>query len=124
MKKVLLFSALLISLFVMVPPSVRAEQKPEMIGEQMAVKLVRGLANTAFCFIEIPKQIDLTVSSMGGVGLLVGPLKGVGMTIYRAGAGVLEMVFFMVPQPGFYDPLIDPPYVWDAWESQKTQPEK
>jgi len=116
MKKNLLFSALLVASVVMLPPSVRAEQKPEMIAEKMAVKFTRGVANSFTSIIEFPKQIVLTTSDMGAAGVFVGPLKGIGMTVYRAFIGVSEAVFFMVPQPGYYDPMIDPVYVWEGWE--------
>ena len=116
MKMFLLISALLVASVVMPPSPVRAEQKPEMIAEKMAVKFTRGIANTLTSILEFPKQTVLTTREMGGAGLLVGPLKGVGMTLYRGIVGVAEAVFFMVPQPGYYDPMIDPPYVWQGWE--------
>jgi hypothetical protein len=25
----------------------------------------------------------------------------------------------MVPQPGYYDPMIDPAYVWEGWEPKR-----
>ena len=116
MKNVLLLSAMLVSIFVIFPSSLRAEQKPEMIAEKMAVKLTRGVANALTSFVELPKQTVLTAQEMGAVGCLVGPLKGVGMTIYRGFIGVTEAVFFMVPQPGYYDPMMDPAYVWQGRE--------
>jgi putative exosortase-associated protein (TIGR04073 family) len=119
MKKVLLFSALLFACVVTVPSLVRAEQQPEMIVEKMAVKFTRGVANTLTCIVELPKQTVLTARDMGGAGYIIGPLKGLGMTIYRGFIGVTEAVFFMVPQPGYYDAMIDPPYVWDGWEPKR-----
>ncbi|MDD5286434.1 MAG: exosortase system-associated protein, TIGR04073 family [Desulfuromonadaceae bacterium] len=116
MKMFLLISALFVASVVIPPSPVRAEQKPEMIAEKMAVKFTRGIANTLTSILEFPKQIVLTTREMGGAGLLVGPLKGAGMTVYRGIVGVAEAVFFMVPQPGYYDPMIDPPYVWQGWE--------
>jgi len=56
---------------------------------------------------------------MGPVGYVVGPLKGVGMTLYRGFIGMAETVFFLVPQPGYYDPMIDPAYVWEGWEPKR-----
>jgi putative exosortase-associated protein (TIGR04073 family) len=119
MKKNLLFAALLLVCIVTVPSMVRAEQQPEMIGEKMAIKFVRGITNTATSIVELPKQTILTGREMGPVGYVVGPLKGVGMTMYRAFIGAVEMVFFLVPQPGYYDPTIDPAYVWQGWEPKK-----
>lgn len=119
MKKILLFSALLVALVVLTAPAVRAEQQPEMIGEKMAVKFVRGITNTLTCIVELPKQTILTGRDMGPVGYVVGPIKGVGMTLYRGFIGAVEAVFFAVPQPGYYDSTIDPAYVWQGWEPKR-----
>ena len=119
MKKALLFSAVCAALVVMVPLSAQAELKPEMIGEKMAVKFTRGIANTFTSIVELPKQTVLTARDMGPVGYVIGPIKGVGMTFYRGIIGVAEAVFFMVPQPGYFDPMIDPPYVWQGWEPKR-----
>lgn len=123
MKHVLLFSAILLALVVSIPSVVVAEQQPEMIAEKMAVKFTRGVANTFTCIVELPKQTVLTVREMGTPGYLIGPLKGIGMTLYRGFAGVAEAVFFMVPQPGYYDPLIDPAYVWRGWAPKRDTSE-
>jgi len=119
MKKILLFSALLFAFAFTVPQAVLAEQQPEMIAEKMAVKFTRGVANTFTSIAELPKQTVLTVRDMGPAGYLIGPLKGVGMTLYRGFIGMTEAVFFLVPQPGYYDPMIDPAYVWEGWEPKR-----
>jgi putative exosortase-associated protein (TIGR04073 family) len=93
--------------------------KPESIAEKMSFKLVRGITNFATAIVEIPKQTILTAENHGEIGYVVGPIKGVGMTLYRAFIGVTEAVFFMVPQPGYYDPMIDPEFVWQGWDSGK-----
>lgn len=91
--------------------------KPEAIAEKMSFKLVRGVTNFATAIVEIPKQTILTAENHGDIGYVVGPIKGVGMTLYRAFIGITEAVFFMVPQPGYYDPMIDPEFVWQDWNS-------
>ena len=101
------------------PVAARADQQPEMIVEKMAVKLTRGVTNAVTSIVELPKQSILTVREMGGAGYVVGPLKGIGMTLYRGFIGMTEAVFFLVPQPGYYDPMIDPPYVWEGWEPKR-----
>ena len=123
MKKLLLFSALLFAFAAAIPSAVCAEQQPEMIAEKMAVKFTRGVANTLTCIVELPKQTVLTSRELGTAGYLIGPLKGIGMTLYRGFTGVAEAVFFMVPQPGYYDPLIDPAYVWQGWEPKRDTSE-
>jgi len=104
-------------------PAIEA-QKPEAIADKMAFKFARGITNVATAIVELPKQSYLTVRDRGGVGYVVGPLKGLGMTFYRGLVGVAETVFFMVPQPGYYDPMIDPEYVWKGWEDRRVEPLK
>ena len=116
-----LLSLLMIMLFATSSFAVEGQQ-PEAIAEKMAFKLVRGVANVATSVVEIPKQSYLTVRDRGGVGYVVGPLKGVGMAFYRLVAGIAETVFFAVPQPGYYDPMIYPEYVWQGWEEKRVEP--
>jgi putative exosortase-associated protein (TIGR04073 family) len=119
MKSNLLLPALLLAVVLTVPVLARADQQPEMIAEKMAVKFTRGLANTATCIVELPKQSMLTVRDMGAAGYVVGPAKGVIMTLYRGIIGMTEALFFLVPQPGYYDPMIEPSYVWEGWEPKR-----
>lgn len=84
------------------------------VVDGMANKFARGVANTATGWLELPKQIAVTVQEEGPAkGLLVGPLKGVGMTLVRTLGGAGEALTFFVAWPGFFDPFIDPPYVWE-----------
>lgn len=99
-------------------------QKPEAIADKMAFKFARGVTNVATAIVEIPKQSYLTVRDRGNVGYVVGPLKGLGMTFYRGLVGVAETIFFMVPQPGYYDPMIDPDFVWKGWDELRAEPSK
>ena len=110
--------SLLLLVCVAAPCFALEEPKPEQNIGNMATKFTRGVTNVATCFVEIPKQSILSVRDQGPVGLVVGPIKGVGMTVYRAIVGTFETVFFMVPQPGYYDPMVDPDYVWNGWEKQ------
>lgn len=119
MKKALLLSTMLFAFVLTIPCAAFAEQQPEIIAEKMAIKLTRGVANTFTSIAELPKQTVLTVRDMGPAGYVIGPLKGVGMTLYRAFIGMTETVFFLVPQPGYYDPMIDPAYVWEGWEPRR-----
>ena len=119
MKKVLLLSAFLSAFVVMGPGPATADQLPEMIAEKMAIKFTRGITNAVTSIVELPKQTILTGRDMGPVGYIIGPIKGVGMTFYRGVIGIVETVFCMVPQPGYYDPMIDPAYVWQGWEPKR-----
>jgi putative exosortase-associated protein (TIGR04073 family) len=117
MKRMLLIHLLLLSVILTLPYAASAEQQSEKIAEKMAIKLSRGVANTFTSVAEIPKQIVITGRDMGPLGyVVIGPLKGIGMTLYRGFIGMTETIFFTVPQPGYYDPMIDPAYVWQGWE--------
>lgn len=92
--------------------TVEGSSAQEVVGG-MAGKAGRGVANLATGWLELPKQIYVTAAQDGAAkGILLGPLKGVGMTLVRTLAGVGELATFFIPYPGFYDPFIDPPYVW------------
>lgn len=86
---------------------------PQDVVNGMANKAARGMTNTATGWMEFPKQIYLTWQDEGAAkGILVGPFKGVGMTLVRTFAGIGELATFFVAYPGFYDPMFDPSYVW------------
>lgn len=110
------FLALALILSCSSPLLAQDEPKPEFVVEKMAFKLARGVTNFATAIVELPKQSYLTVRDRGNVGYVIGPIKGVGMTLYRAFIGATEAVFFPVPQPGYYDPMIEPDFVWKGWE--------
>jgi putative exosortase-associated protein (TIGR04073 family) len=86
----------------------------------MSFKLARGIANMATCIAELPKQTYLMSRDRGATGYVIGPLKGIGMTLYRAINGAFETVLFMVPQPGYYDPMVDPEFVWNGWDEARA----
>lgn len=86
---------------------------PQEVVDGMATKFSRGVANTATGWLELPKQVYVTWQESGPTkGILIGPVKGVGMTVVRTLSGVGELATFFVAWPGFFDPFLDPPYVW------------
>lgn len=90
------------------------DQDAQAIVGGMSHKLVRGVANFATGLGEVPKQIYLTTREEGVLlGSTVGPLKGIGMAIVRTLVGAHDIVLFFLPIPGFYNPIIDPVYVWE-----------
>ncbi len=90
---------------------------PQKVVDGMANKAARGAANIATGWLELPKQIYLTYNEEGATkGILVGPLKGLGMTLVRTFSGIGELTTFFVAYPGFYDPYFDPPFVWQKEE--------
>jgi len=121
MKTLFLAVAILIAAFITVPAFATEMPKPESIAEKMSFKLVRGVTNFATSIVELPKQTILTGRNHGTIGYVVGPIKGVGMTLYRCFIGLTETVFFMVPQPGYYDPMMEPEFVWQGWDEQRVE---
>lgn len=89
------------------------DASPQEVVDGMANKLARGIANVATGWLEFPKQIALTNQEEGAaMAWTVGPLKGIGMTVVRTVAGAGEVATFYMAYPGFFDPFLDPPYVW------------
>lgn len=117
-----LFSATLICLALVLPGRMAwagaydtvENSSPQKVVDGMATKAVRGMANMATGWLEFPKQIYLKYGEDGAVkGILVGPLKGFGMTLVRTASGVGELATFFIPWPGFYDPYFEPAFVWE-----------
>lgn len=89
----------------------------EDVVSGMSEKAARGLVNIATGWLEFPRQIYTNYQDHGPLkGCLVGPLMGIGMTVTRTVAGALEFATFYLALPGFYDPLLEPPYVWENLE--------
>jgi len=86
---------------------------PQELVDAMATKGVRGGINALTGWLEFPKQIYVTTKESGwGKGLLVGPFKGIGMTLVRTISGLGEVATFYLAYPGFYDPWFQPRFVW------------
>jgi putative exosortase-associated protein (TIGR04073 family) len=120
MRSITLVTLFCTTLFLCSPVFAQDAPRSELIVEKMSFKLVRGITNMVTAIAELPKQSYLTVRDRGAIGYVVGPIKGIGMTAYRAFIGAAETIFFLVPQPGYYDPMIDPDYVWKGWEEQRV----
>ena len=95
--------------------------EPDDVFQGMSFKLVRGITNVVTCPAELPKQIYRTTRDLGAPGVVVGLVKGVSMVVYRAATGAVETVLFVVPEPGFYESLTRPTFVWMGW-SERTPP--
>lgn len=91
--------------------TVAAEE--QSIPAKIGAKFVRGSANIATGWVEIPKQIYLVGKKEGWVqGTFRGPLEGFGMFIARTVAGAYEVLTFPIPLPPRYQPMLLPDYVW------------
>src|SRR5512133_513282 len=86
---------------------------PQDIVDGMATKGVRGAANLLMGWVEFPKQIYVTGQESDWLrGAVIGPFKGIGMTVVRTVSGAGELLTFFLAYPGFYDPWIEPRFVW------------
>lgn len=121
MKKPAVIVSLLLLTLISAPALAVEQPRPESIAEMMSFKLVRGVTNFATAIVELPKQTYITTRTHGPIGYVVGPIKGFGMSLYRGLIGATETIFFMVPQPGYYDPMIQPTYVWEGWEDIRAE---
>lgn len=85
----------------------------ESRGSKIASKFGRGIINILTGWVEFPIQIVKRTKEDGlGAGLSLGLLEGIGMTVVRTGAGAVDVITFLVPLPGDYDPLLEPPTVF------------
>lgn len=88
----------------------------EVVGG-MSGKAARGLVNVATGWLEFPRQIYTNYRDHGAVqGALVGPFMGIGMAMARTVSGALEFATFYLAYPGFFDPYLEPAYVWEDIE--------
>ncbi len=72
-------------------------------------KLGRGLENTLFGVLEIPKQtVKRAVETNCSSCYFSGFFKGIGYFIVRELAGIYEILTFPIPIPMEYSPIIDP----------------
>jgi putative exosortase-associated protein (TIGR04073 family) len=87
---------------------------PEYGTKAASTKLWRGIVNTALGWGEIIRQPIVCTIDDGAVGVPVGLINGVFMSLVRTGAGIIEIVTFPMPLDSEigYDSLMNPDYVW------------
>ena len=80
-------------------------------------KLSRGLVNIVTSPVEVARNVYIESQYESAFyGMTIGLGKGIGQTLLRFGAGVVETVTFPFNFPDeFKDPIIDPEYVWEEW---------
>ena len=104
MRKVLIFALLLACMGLVME---RAE------AEGPVTKLGRGLANTLTGWYEMPKEIMSVTETDGDLkGLFVAPFVGIWKGLVRTGAGIYEIITFLIPLPADYEPVVYPEYVF------------
>ena len=77
-------------------------------------KLGRGVVNMATGWLELPLQTGSGMSNAEGPqGLFLGLGKGVVWTLLRTAAGIYDTATFFIPLPNDYEPLLQPPTIFD-----------
>ncbi len=111
----------LIVLMVFLTPSVFANIE---VGDySWSDKLSRGVLNVISSPVEIARSIHVTTNTNGpGYGWTVGLVKGVGLTVVRIGAGLVEIVTFPFDFPDKNKaPILEPEYPWQKWSMEYTR---
>jgi len=73
-------------------------------------KLMRGLANCATFYMEIPHRISEKNNESGLYdAFTLGAIKGFAMALFRGVAGMYETATFYFPMPENYEPFINDP---------------
>lgn len=82
-------------------------------GAKRTRKLLRGIHNVLFGWVEVPKTIMTDVVMVDPLtGFVTGVVVGSAKTIERTGVGVVEILTFWHEWPREYRPIIEPEYVW------------
>lgn len=99
------------------PPGWGAETSRKFTWKE---KLKRGAVNILTSPAELPITMHRTVEEKNLLtGWTVGVFAGLGNTVARMGAGVLDVATFPANMPEDYKrPLIDPEYVWHGPEKE------
>ncbi|WP_028461946.1 exosortase system-associated protein, TIGR04073 family [Nitrosomonas cryotolerans] len=80
-------------------------------------KLVSGLANVVTGFVELPKNIIITIRQEGvPYGVTIGFVTGIMHTVGRTGVGALDIATFLIPTK----PSVQPPYIWKDFSRETT----
>ena len=122
LRRLFLTSAQLLLIVVLLLPAAstaatwdKVDPPPEPTGlEKRLTKFGRGLANTAFGWMEIPVTVYAKQREGKRASYLfcVAPVLGVSRTLSRTGIGVVEMLTFPVSWGvADFGPLIEPEYI-------------
>ena len=96
----------------------RQARTADLWFEKWSFKMSRGIINSASCWVELPRNIYVETKSNAIIGPLKGLFKGVGLTVTRAVAGVMDLATFGTVDDTFtvYDQYSVPYFVWQDWE--------
>jgi putative exosortase-associated protein (TIGR04073 family) len=88
--------------------------KDDSNGTKIMKKLGRGLLNSVTCWMELPLAwVDYADQRDPFTAVVFGTADGIVKSVDRAAGGVYETVFFAVPSPRYYKPVLDPETLFD-----------
>jgi putative exosortase-associated protein (TIGR04073 family) len=89
----------------------------DMFFEKWGFKMTRGFMNVATFWVELPRNIHVETSEDPIVGPMVGFGKGLGLSLTRAVAGVMDIATFGTVDDTYtvYDRFAFPYFVWQGW---------
>jgi putative exosortase-associated protein (TIGR04073 family) len=81
----------------------------ESVPARSGRKLLRGLNNTVFFWVEVPKEISRDWQNVDPLsGVVTGTGRGIFKGVQRLGAGLYEVVTFPIDVPAKYQPVVYP----------------
>lgn len=121
---------LIVSLYMLAfyTPAIQAEeqaypstaiQQPASYAAKTGNKALRGIANIATGFLEVPKNvINVTNAKDSNVfyGLIGGSMKGLIDMFGRTGAGIADLITIPLPTK----PIAQPTYIWENFDADTT----
>jgi putative exosortase-associated protein (TIGR04073 family) len=100
----------------------------ESIPARSSRKFTRGVMNTVFFWVEIPKEVNRDWQNVDPMtGVFTGTGRGFYKGAQRFGAGIYEIVTFPLDVPANYQPLVYPEtvaedgYDWGAEDYYRDQ---
>jgi len=96
----------------------RQARTADLWFEKWSFKMSRGVINSASCWVEIPRNMYVETKDNAIIGPLKGVFKGIGLTVTRAIAGVMDIATFGTVDDTFtvYDQYSVPYFVWQDWD--------
>ena len=107
----------LVAVLVAAPASAGAEMaynKDDGDGTKIMKKLGRGIVNDLTFWMELPiAWVDYFDQRDPFTAIVWGTPEGIVKSANRGWGGVYETVFFAIPSPRYYKPLLDPETVFE-----------
>ena len=102
-------------------PSAAADTNAYSMGSG----ILRGFANILVGWIEIPRCLTYNAVDYPVIGIVPGAFEGAGMTLIRAGGGLIDLLTlgFLAPGHTVYDSMEAPMLPWESPWLPSKEPE-